>query len=229
MDDARKIHGRAEMAREKGEFLEALKYTDEALMKYQEEDDLRGMAEVVASRFLTLRHIFEKTGEKAFLILAKQTARAGVEIAEMSGESQALVMPLFNLAKAEEELGEIEEAIIDYQKAVGHMEKSAPVEHDRPAVLADMKVHLAVAQLTDGDDEAEERAREGIEQILQSEELAYNRDVWTSGGYMGLAKALKNKNEARAKEYLVLAKEIIDRNPELKLRAKQWDKLAEEF
>ena len=41
----RKIHSQAEMAREKGEVVEALRFTDEAMVVYQEEGDKLGLSE----------------------------------------------------------------------------------------------------------------------------------------------------------------------------------------
>jgi hypothetical protein len=45
-ETARQIHGHAEVAREQGKFLEALQFTDEALILYQEGKDDLGFAEV---------------------------------------------------------------------------------------------------------------------------------------------------------------------------------------
>ena len=40
---------------------------------------------------------------------------------------------------------------------------------------------------------------------------------------------LKENDPQKAKEHLQKAKEIIDANPDLKLRKAQWEKLAENF
>ena len=46
---------------------------------------------------------------------------------------------------------------------------------------------------------------------------------------MRIADMLKEDNPEKAKEHLQKAKEIIDNNPDLKLRAEQWKKLTESF
>lgn len=213
---AQELHSQAEQAREQGRFLDALKFTDEALILYQEENNLPGVAEIFASRSITLRHLFDKTGEKAYLVLAKHEMMAAVEI-------NPGVMPLYNLAKVEEVLGEISNAIEDYKKTVSEFEKNPPLEHNRPGVLLDIKIHLAIAELRNGNKDAEGRTVSLLDELANTDEPRYNKDVWVSGGYMKLAEITMDK------DYLRKAKEIIDANPELILRKIQWQKLSESF
>ncbi len=225
----RKIHAQAEVAREKGEFVEALKFTDEAMVVYQEEGDRLGFSEVQASRFLTLRHLYEKTDWRGYLILAKQNAEASVELAEASGDLKTLALPYFNLAKAREELEQYHEAIESYKKAIENMEKNPAEQHNRAGVIADMKEHLAVCEYKTGDKEAIGRAEEAIAELAGINEEKYNKDVWMSGGYIRIAEVLKKDDPKKAREHLEKAREIIDANPELVLRKKQWEKLAASF
>src|SRR5258708_11979925 len=51
--EARKIHGLSEQAREQGKTLTALKLNDEAMVAYQEEGDILGFTENLASRVLS--------------------------------------------------------------------------------------------------------------------------------------------------------------------------------
>jgi tetratricopeptide (TPR) repeat protein len=213
---AQEKHSQAEQAREQGRFLDALKLTDEALVLYQEENNLSGVAEIFASRSITLRHLFDKSGEKAYLVLAKHEMMAAVEISPG-------VMPLYNLAKVEETLGELLEAIENYKKAISEFLKNPPPQHNRPGVLLDIKINLAIAEFRNGDNQAETRIVDLLNELEKTEEPKYNKDVWVSGGYMKLAEITKNK------DYLQKAKEIIDANPELSLRKIQWQKLSESF
>ena len=223
------LHSKAEQAREKGNFQEALELTDQALIKYQEESSVLGFAEIQASRFLTLRHLFEKTNDQNYLILAKHSALSAVEIAQKNGNKEALVLPLFNLAKAQETLGELSKAVNSYKEAVGNMINNPPKEHNKPAVLADMKVHLDTTEYKNGDKTALERAEKDLAELEQAEEMDYNKHVWTSGGHMRIAEMLKTDNPGKAQEHLQKAKEIIDADPNLTLRKTQWQKLAEKF
>lgn len=221
----KELHSQAEQAREKGEFVEALKFTDEAMVTYQGEGNVLKFAEIQGSRFLTLRHLYEKTGDRNYMILAKHNAEAGVEIAKNSGDPKALALPYSNLAKALEGLGEYSLAVDAYTKAVENMEKNPAEQHNRPAVLADIRGHMAVAEYKAGDKSAMERAEKALEDLATSDEMKYNKDVWMSGAYMKMAEALANDNPEKARGYLDKAHQVIEANPELLLRKEQLDKL----
>lgn len=228
-ETARQIHGHGEVAREKGDLLGALKFLDEATILYEEEGDFLGFAEVQASRFLTYRHLFEKTGYNGFLILAKFSAMSSVEIAEKCQDPKALAMPLYNLAKVQEDLKEYPEAIASYNKTIDAFTSNPPDQHNRPGVLADMKIHLHVCRYKNGEKEALGDILAAISELEATDEPKFNKDVWMSGGYMRLAELLKDEDQDKAKEHLQKAKEIIDANPELVLRKGQWEKLAKSF
>ena len=211
---ARTLHGLAEQARETGQLELALLIIDKAMIEYQNEGDMTGMAEVLASRSLTLRHLADKTGEKAFRQLAVAEMRAAVEIAPG-------VMTYYNLAKVEEDLGNLDAALVAYKEAVRLMETNPPKEHNRPAVLCDIKAHMGVCELRNGDKSAEARIVSELEKLADCDEPRYNKDVWISGGFLSLAE-LTGKQE-----YLEKAGAIIEANPELTLRKGQLEKLKE--
>lgn len=245
--EGRNFHGQAEQARERGEFAKALELTDQAMVSYQEAGDNLGFAEVQSSRFLTLRHLYEKTGDRNYLILAKYAGMASVEIAEAAGNKGALAIPYFNLAKAQESLNEHKNAVESYKKAVENQTNNPSPFHNRAAVLADMKVHLETCTYKAGDKSALERAEVSLQELEAvpvisdeefvakgkkleyNEEVLYNKNVWVSGGHMRIAEILREDNPEKAKEHLQKAKEIIDSDPRLELRKKQWEKLATSF
>lgn len=217
----------AEQARENGDFGKALEFTDQAMLAYQVADDKLGFAEIQASRFLTLRHLYEKTEDKDYLILAKHAAMASVELAEASGNKEALAVPLFNLAKAQETLGESSEAVVTYQRAVDNLINNPPSTHNRPAIVADFKVHQTTCEYSAGDKSALERAESALAELEQNPDIAdYNQHVWVSGGHMRIAEMLRVDNPEKAKEHLNKAKDVIDSDPRLTLRLSQWQKLA---
>ncbi len=205
--EGRRIHGLAEQARERGEFLEALKLTDEAMLAYQSAGDSLGFAEIQSSRFLTLRHLYEKTNDRNYLILAKHSAMASVGIAENSGQKDALAIPYFNLAKIQEDLNELSQSVISYQRAVQFMQENPPIPHNRPGVLADFKCHLHNCEYKAGDKSALERILAALSELEASDEPKYNKDVWMSGTYMRLAEILRTDDQIKAKEYLQKSKE----------------------
>lgn len=230
MTKAQTLHQEAETAREKEEFLKSLELTDQAILAYYEEKDLAGVAEVLSSRFLTLRHLFEQTEEEAFMVMAKNDAEASVEIARKCDKKEALAIPLFNLGKANEALGKFGEAVEAYKEAIANMTKNPPAQHNRSGVMQEMIIHLSTAEYLTGDKSALERLEDAIEDLtLVTDEPEYNKDVWLSGGYMDIAELLKDTDRQKTKMALEKAREIIDSNPALILRKKQLEKLETKF
>jgi|SRR3989344_1379805 len=230
VSEGRRIHGLAAQAREDGNHLKALQLSDEAMLAYQKDGDILGFSELVAERSLVLRHLADETGDKNYLILAKHEMMASVEIARKSGNLEALALPLFNLAKVVEELGELSEAVKDYTEALTNLEANPPTPHGiRPAMIADFKIHLATCEYRNGDKSALELAEQSLVELEATEEEKYNKDVWLSGGHMRIAGVLREDSPSSAKVHLEKAKEIIDANPDLKLRAQQWQKLSASF
>jgi len=227
--EGKKIHSLAAKAREEGRHLDALKLCDESILVYQQNNDSKGLSEVFADRSIIYRHLFGHTKDKVFLIIAKGEMLVAVEIAEKSGQKDALAMPYFQLGSVQRELGQFQEAVDSYNKAVENQTNNPSQEHNRSAVLADMKVHLATCEYRLGDKTALDRALSSLSEIEQSDEVKYNKDVWISGGYMAVAEMLKTDGLKKAKEYLQKARKIIDENPELKIRKEQLEKLSLSF
>ncbi len=225
----RKIHGQAAHAREAGEHLKSLQLNDEAFIIYQKDGDILGLSEIFADRAITFRHLYNETDNKLYLIIAKHELVAAVEIAEQSGNRQALALPYLQLGNVQRELGQLEDAKSSYQKAVENQTNNPANEHNRPGVLADLKGHLAACEYKLGDKSAFDRALSALSDLENSDEPKYNKDVQTSGAHMRIAEALSEDDPVKAKDHLQKAKEIIDSNPDLKLRKAQWDKLSQTF
>ena len=226
----REIHGTAEHAREAGNFLTALQLSEEAFLAYQEEHDLFGMGDILASRSITFRLLFETSKDISFLLRAKHDAMTGVELTRTSSEKSDLIMPLYRLGQVQEELEELSEACNSYKESVEIFENFPPKEHNRPAVLNDMKVRMYVCEYKSGNEDALASAENALLNLENDpEEARYTKDVWASGGHMKLAEALKDKDLERAQKHLQKAKQIIDMNADLKIRKVQWEKMAASF
>ena len=76
--EGRRLHALAEEARENGDFLKALEYTDQAALAYQKDNDLLGLSEVQSSRQSTFKHLYRQTEDAVFLVLEKHSAVAAV-------------------------------------------------------------------------------------------------------------------------------------------------------
>lgn len=221
------MHAEAAKAREEERFTESLTYNDEALFAYNEESDALGFSEGIACRSITLRVYANLYDSQRILTLAKYEMMASVDLARQSGIAEALPLPLYNLAQLREDLGEYDNAVRDYREAVEAIEKNPPEIHNRPSIVANMKVHLTTCEYKAGDKTAIERAKRALQDLEKADESnKYNKDVWVSGGYMRIADAIKHDNVEEAKSYLAKAKDIIKANPELTLRKKQWEKLS---
>lgn len=222
MISGRKAHIAEEMAREEGNFLEALRLSDEATLLYQKEEDAIGLSEIQAARFEIFKHLFEETDDKNYLILAKMAAKTGVKIARNSGKPESLAIPLFCYGKALHLKGKHDKAIETFKEALDVLPKS---HQNRPSVESDIKVHLAVCEYISGDETALQRAEEALNTLEQTGEQKYEKDVWVSGGYMKIAEAIYAKESNKGEEYLSKAKDIINSNSDLILRKKQLERL----
>ncbi|MCL4367403.1 tetratricopeptide repeat protein [Patescibacteria group bacterium] len=105
--------------------------------------------------------------------------------------------PLYNLAKAEETLGNHQQAVKFYQEALANMLHNPPASFNRPVIVTDIKIHLSFAEYQVGDKSALVRLSQHIAELEANQtEDKYNKDVWVSGGYMKLAELLKDIDQA---------------------------------
>ncbi len=191
---------------EAGEFELALEFFDAAYFQFSQQNIQDQMAETLTARSLTLRR-------QNKLPEAKKALEKAVELTRDTG---GVVLPLYNLAKVQEEMSDVS-AVETYRQALEAMELYQPAPHYREAVVNDMKLHLALAELfferdTSGD--AEERALAAIEALLGDEKLdAFGKMVWVSGGYLGLSRYYRERDAQKAWFYFDQAEEIITTYP----------------
>jgi tetratricopeptide (TPR) repeat protein len=219
--EGRRLHSLAELAREEGRFLEALEFTDQASLAYQKDGDIFGLAEVQSSRQSTFKHLFRSTGDFVFLILEKHSAQAAVDIAERSGISEALAIPFHNLGKYYAEVRDCARAAEFFSKAIENLKANPQNTHSRPAVIADIAGHLYWAQYHCGDESALQKAIDILEELKSLDEESYNKLVWITGAHLRIAEMTARTNPELAREHLELAREIINSDKRLVLRAEQ--------
>jgi len=227
----RQIHAQVEYAREKEQdFQKALNLANEAMIAYQEDGDLRGFSEVLQSRSSVYKHLYQKTGDQVYLILAKHDALSGIEIAEGLEDKSALVMVYRGLGKILEELEDWEGSSEYFGKAIEIFGTNPPEENNRPSVLSDMKAHFAYALYQHGKKgEGLEIMDKAIEEMRNdTTEKRYNLDVWLSGAHMRAAKMLSKDDPTKAKEHLRAAEKIISSNPETILRQGQLQAIKDQ-
>lgn len=222
----RGLHTKAANLREEGKFFDSIKLIIDAIRYYEKDGDFIGLTDALGDAVLSFRHLYFETKEISYLILALSHAQAVVAIAREKDLKGDLSRPLFNLGKVEEDLKNYKEAQDVYLEAIKLFESQNPTKHNRSGVLADMKIHLAVAKYKSGEKLAFGEALAAISDLEKSDEREiskYNYDVWLSGAHMKLAEMLKNDDPDKAKDHSMKAKKIIDANPDLKIRRKQWE------
>ncbi len=227
----RELHHLLESAREGDNLSSALELGMRSLLAYAQEKDQLGFAEALDSIFIVFKHLHRQQKFKPYWILAGAIVRSSVEIAEKSGDNQALALPQLNLAEFLEESGELKQAKEMYQKAVRSMTQFPHPEHDRPAVLVLMKLRLALCELVLGDQTAVTNIESFLAELAADTgvDADYNCKVWISGGYLRLAEHFKNKDLKLAQEYLQQAQEIIENDERLLLRRQQLDVMLSRF
>lgn len=222
-NDARGLLIQAEQARERGDFKRSLELLADAVVASFEERKEEKLVDVFSSQALVYRHLFEKTNYKNYLVLAKHSSLAAVELARQTNDPTQLAISLYNLGKVQESNGEETEALKNYKESVNQ-------KIERPAMLAEMKTRLAVLEFKYGDSTAMERFEKALEELMASEDRDnYAKSVWVSGAYMHMADTLISKDKEKARELLSEAKKIIASDMRLKLRKLQLEKLEEKL
>lgn len=230
MSNAKLTHQQALIASEQGNFLKALQLEDQATIEYQQQGDQPGFAEIQSMRFITFKHLYRQTKDQVYLILAKHAAISAVELAKHSGIPQAQALPHFNLGKAFDELGEYSQAIAHYQQALRQFELYPNNDHNRPAVIADIKGHLHAAEYRNGDTTAKRRAIHVLHEITNAQGATkYEHDVWVSGHLLRLTEMFVKDELDTAKQYFEQAQKIVTANNELTLRQQQCQELLQRY
>lgn len=222
----REIHKQALDTQEKGNFLEALRLEDEAMIVYQEEGDEIGFSEIQAMRTLTYRHLHGRTGFVGYLVKAKHEAEASLDLAQRTGDEASLPIPLVGVARIMFDLGEYAHAAKNFDRAIALASKYG----ERKSVIADFKVHFYVCLFMAGDRDALKGAEEALSELAMTNDASeYEKSVWMSGAHMKMAEAVNEIDHDRAMEHMRKAKQIIDGNDQLSLRLEQWNKLMDKL
>lgn len=239
LSKGRTLHQQSFEAREsEGNLLKSLQLSDEALLAYLEDDDILGASEILSNRCITFQKLAKDTGKKEYSHLAKANMLSAVEMARESNNKDALAIPLFELAKAEEELGDIENAITHYKEAIKNIRIDPSAKepninnpaHDRPAFLAEIKVRLCLAEYKLAGKDNLNRVISALKELENTPDIdLITHKVWTSGGYMQLAELLSKDQPEEAKKYLNKAYEYITDEPRMASRKKQWEELQSKF
>jgi len=231
---ARDIHAKAENLREKEQnFSDSIAFCEKAAFAYQEEGNYTGWSEVLLSKFISLKHMYLQSKDEGYKIYAKSTILASLDIAKLSKDESALILPNFH---AGEYYFEFEK---DYKKAKDHFEEAIsifelkrPETHQSEGVGLNFKVHLIAAKVLLGETNELEKLDDIGEAILSLDDLDdYTKKAWGSGAYMRKAALLfETKGDVYlAQKVLSRAKEIIGEDVVYKLRRDQISALEKKI
>lgn len=196
-------------------------------------------AEAASTRALAFRNWAneQNDSEQRNFLLSQALAEAqdAVRIGEESKNPEALAIPFFNLAKVYEDMGNLEAAVVMYEKAVTNpLPDEFPDELTRQGVVADMHSHFATALYKLTGDETVFDAAEYQLADLEKMPDSYEKFVWISGVYFRLAKALVEEDRDRAELYLQRAQEVVSQHinipgyENLETRRLQMEKFAQD-
>lgn len=224
-------HLQAESAREhEKDFTKALSLIDASFDSYLQSGDIYGAAEALCSRVLTLRHCADQHPEQptyrtAYLTQALHTALASVEIATKHTVSTAI--PYQNLGKIQQLLGQHDNAVQSFQKALEAQQNNPHPTQNRPGVLANFQELLASAQLSLGDTSALQRAEDALRDLEASDEDDYNKAVWLLNGHARIARACRTFDVETARKHYQAAKTLLASRNDLELSQKTLDDLTD--
>lgn len=234
---ARPFHEAAEQAREAKKYPEALALYDQALIKYVAGEDIVGISELHAARSIVYRHLADQAetemARRLWLAEVEAAVDQAVQVAKLAaekGQPTGMALALFNQAKFYEMTENFAQAVPLFTQALEWLEKSPPPSHDRPVVVWDFKLKLALAHLEGGDPTALSAVLAALDGLAQDREVDadYSTKVWRSGGYLHLAKYFSATDKVQAQNYLAEAEKIANSDERLVIRREEILKLKKQ-
>lgn len=227
LESARSYLAQAEQAREQGDFAVALEKSDLALLASQAQQDTATSAEILASRFRVFKHLYAQSKDQAYSILAKHTALAALELAKVSGNSDALAFAYISLGGYYVEVEDYSQSAQHYQFALEHIQSNQNSLLNRPSVLADISGHLYFAQYFAGDASALDKALQALEDLKNAQEESFNKIVWITGAQLRIAQMYLSTgltgDAQKANLHLDEVRTAVQQDDRLILRKKQLE------
>ena len=234
MSSSTQLHNQAEHAREEERYGEALSLYRQALIAYQTEKNYLKIIELHCGEFLTYKHLFASTHDTVFLLLARQCISTALLIAKEFNISELNHMISFYSGEINVLNNKVSDAILSFKEALDEFEKREP---ENKVHIARYRYHYGHALCLNNQHD------EGIQYMKQAlGEIEANRDslpegtdgdyvynVHLSGCLMMLALDLHNSNEVESKDYLEQALVIIELDPRLTIRKKQFEELSKKL
>ncbi len=224
-ESAKELQAKAEIQREEDRLVEALQTYDMAILACQTEGNYELLSETIQGKGLTWKHLFLLTGDKSYALIALKDTEAALEIIKNFHLDHKLSRVNFRL-------GDTYMLFENYTKAIEHYQQSMSLYTGSLSEKGDFRYHLGEAIAKNGDiDLGKKTMLEGLAEINSgaAELDPFLIHVWTSGCHMRLAEVLNKVSPEEARQHLQAAKEIIDSDPKLVIRKRQWEELSKNF
>lgn len=204
----RKLISKITDLREAGHHQQALALAGRLILRFLKKTDYRALFDVLSSRCLIWKHLFQLSSLQIYRLLMREDARLGLELAQAEGLKSRLHVAHFRLGEALMVFRYYKGAVQQYQLALRHYHGSRLGE----ALYRGGKVRLGEKTLLVGLREIQ-ADRHSVDSFLA--------DVWESGAYMRLAELLRKDKPDQAKLYLDIAEGITKSDKLLIMRKKQ--------
>ncbi|MEA2056511.1 MAG: hypothetical protein U9O78_02215 [Patescibacteria group bacterium] len=220
-------HHQAEQLREDNKPYQALELYQQVINELMQAHQFKKLAGPLQGMSLTYKHLFYRTNNQCFLIIANSLVDASLKLADKFRAQ-------FRLTVGHSLKGDIYLAQAKPKLAVESFQLLNELHQSNDSLKGRYLYHLGSAQYQAGDkNQGKKNMVDGLKLIQQPQENQdkYDEkttDTWLSGAYMTLAKNLKDDKPSLAREYLNQAREIIDRS-QLVVRKEQLDELAKLF
>lgn len=201
---------------------EAICYLSLAIAKFQRDKLYAKMVDALKGRVLVWKHFFLLTNDYSYAILAKKDAEAMLAIAQEKKIKTKLSTSFFRL-------GEVDMLYKNYDSAIANYQKARKYFSGIKAEKGVFRYHLGEAVYENGDkDKGHKLMLEGLHEIQQNAQGVdpFLIHVWESGCYMRLFYLLRVDKSDLARGYLAKAGEIVNSDPKLVIRRRQFKELS---
>lgn len=225
MSNTLTIHHQAEDLREQEKFFAALETYQQAINEYLQMENFQQVSSALFGMGLTYKHLYLKEDQTLYLVLAMGVINTGLSLAKELEAESSLTTGYHLKAEILQEQSNTEEAIKFFSKTL-------ELYTQEDALKGRYLYHLGEAQYQAGlKEEGKQNLVKGLKMIQNHQEKfnQYTLDVWETGALLSLAEQLWENKPAEAEDYLEQAGKIIDKNPNLVIRKREYQKLKQQF
>lgn len=187
------------------------------------------LAEALVGKMISWNHLAEKTGERIYLLLALNE----VELLTKVDQAYDLHTPAYLMHYLK---GKALQLLEEYPISMVEFGNAASLLPESDLQKGDWIIHHGNSMMLAGKiEEGKQRIFEGLRRLKMDQERidSFQYNVWLSGAYIKLARALADHDREEAKLYYFFAQDVVEKDPRLIVRTQQleklWDKLLKKW